>query len=54
MTITTLEEAEMTPGEHSDTRTKPLPLTNSHGRYTNVAPERTLCPLGNGRHMQPL
>jgi hypothetical protein len=33
MTITTLEEAEIIPGKNSDTRIKPLPLTNGHGRY---------------------
>jgi hypothetical protein len=33
VTITTLEEAEIIPGKHSDTRTKPLPLTSGHGRY---------------------
>jgi hypothetical protein len=26
----------MIPGKHSDTRIKPLPLTNGHGRYTTV------------------
>jgi hypothetical protein len=31
----TVEEAGTTPGKHSDTRIKPLPLafTNGHGRY---------------------
>jgi hypothetical protein len=33
MTITTLEEAEITPGKDSDTRIKPLALTNGHGPY---------------------
>ena len=44
MTITTLEveEAEIIPGKHSDTRIKPLPLTNGHGRYITVTSERTL------------
>ena len=31
--LTALEEDEVTPGKHSDTRTKPLALTNDHGRY---------------------
>jgi hypothetical protein len=42
MTITALEEAEIIPGKYSDIRIKPLPLTNSHGRYMAVTPERTL------------
>jgi hypothetical protein len=29
--LTALEEAEMIPGKHSDTRIKPLTLTNGHG-----------------------
>jgi hypothetical protein len=33
MHLTALEGAEITPGKHSDTRTKPLPLTNGYGRY---------------------
>jgi hypothetical protein len=40
--LTTLEEAEIIPGKHSDTRIKPLTLTNGHGRYMTVTPERTL------------
>jgi hypothetical protein len=28
-----LEEAEVIPGKHSDTRIRPLALTNGHGRY---------------------
>jgi hypothetical protein len=32
----------MIPGKHSDTRIKPLPLTNGHGHYITVTPERTL------------
>jgi hypothetical protein len=34
-TLTTLEEAEIIPDKHSDseTRIKPLPLTNGHGHY---------------------
>jgi hypothetical protein len=38
--MTALEEAEMTPGEHSETRTKPLPLADSHGRCAAAATER--------------
>jgi hypothetical protein len=30
------------PGKNSDTRIKPLSLTNGHGRYIAVSPERTL------------
>ena len=41
-------------GKHSDTRTKPLPLTNGHGRYKTVIntpePNGHLCALGNGRY----
>jgi hypothetical protein len=33
-------------GKHSDTRIKPLPLTNGHGRYITVTPERTLFSVG--------
>jgi hypothetical protein len=33
MHLTALEEADIIPGKHSDTRIKPLPLTNGHGRY---------------------
>jgi hypothetical protein len=36
----------MIPGEHSDTRIKPLPLTNGHGRYMAVTPERTIFTVG--------
>jgi hypothetical protein len=48
--LTAWEEAEMIPGENSDTRIKPLALTSDHGRYIAVTPERTLasveeCPL---------
>jgi hypothetical protein len=35
-------EAEVIPGKHTDTRTKPLVLTNDHGRYITVALERKL------------
>ncbi len=31
--LTALEEAEIIPGEHSDTRIKPLNFANGHGRY---------------------
>jgi hypothetical protein len=31
---TALEEAGIIPGKHSDTRIKPLALTNDHGRYS--------------------
>jgi hypothetical protein len=44
--LTALEGAEIIPGKHSDTRIKPLPLTNGHGRYMTVAPERTLVSVG--------
>jgi hypothetical protein len=37
---------EVIPGEHPDTRIKPLPLTNGHGRYMTVTPERTLVSVG--------
>jgi hypothetical protein len=40
--LTALEEAEIIPGKDSDTRIKPLALTNGHGRYMTVTPERTL------------
>jgi hypothetical protein len=35
------EAYQQIPGKHSDTRIKPLPLTNGHGRYTTVTSERT-------------
>jgi hypothetical protein len=41
-----LEEAEIIPGKDSDTRIKPLTLTNGHGRYMTVTPERTLSSVG--------
>jgi hypothetical protein len=55
MHLTALEEAEIIPGKHPDTRIKPLALTNNHGRYITVTPERALasvveCPL----HIWPL
>jgi hypothetical protein len=44
--LTALEEAEIIPGKDSDTRIKPLTLTNDHGRYITVTPERTLASVG--------
>jgi hypothetical protein len=44
--LTALEGAEIIPGKNSDTRIKPLPLTNGHGRYMTVTPERTLMSVG--------
>jgi hypothetical protein len=46
--LTASEVAEMILGKHSDTRIKPLALTNDHGRYITVAvtPERTLASVG--------
>ena len=46
MYLTALEEAEIIPGKYSDTRIKPLALTNGHGRYMTVTPERTLVSVG--------
>ena len=46
MHLTALEEAEIIPGKDSDTRIKPLALTNGHGRYMTVTPERTLASVG--------
>ena len=46
MHLTALEEAEIIPGKDSDTRIKPLALTNDHGRYIAVTPERTLASVG--------
>jgi hypothetical protein len=46
MHLTALEEAEIIPGKHSDTRIKPLTLTNGHVRYMAVTPERTLVSVG--------
>jgi hypothetical protein len=34
------------PGKNPDTRIKPLPLTNGHGRYITVTSERTLVSVG--------
>jgi hypothetical protein len=44
MYLTALEEAEIIPGKDSDTRIKPLTLTltNGHGRYMTVTPERAI------------
>jgi hypothetical protein len=42
--LTTLEEAEIIPSKHSDTRIKPL--TNGHGRYITATPERTPSSVG--------
>jgi hypothetical protein len=43
-------QTEVIPGKHSvnnsDTRIKPLPLTNGHGRYMTVTTERTLVSVG--------
>jgi hypothetical protein len=46
MHLTALEEAEIIPGKGPDTRIKPLALTNGHGRYITVTPERTPTPFG--------
>jgi hypothetical protein len=46
MHLTALEEAEIIPGKHSDTRIRPLTLTNDHGRYITVTHERTLASVG--------
>jgi hypothetical protein len=37
---------QIIPGKNVDTRIKPLPLTNGHGRYITVTPERTLASVG--------
>jgi hypothetical protein len=44
--LTALEEAEVIPGKDPDTRIKPLALTNGHGRYMAVTPERKLVSVG--------
>jgi hypothetical protein len=46
--LTTLEEAGIILGKHSDTKIKPLPLplTNGHGRYITVTPEWALLSVG--------
>jgi hypothetical protein len=49
MTITALEGAEIIPGKDSNTRKNPLPLTNGHGRYMAVTPERALASVGDVR-----
>ena len=46
LTIKALKEAEIIPGKHSDTRIKPLPLTNGHGRYIIVTPWRVPVSIG--------
>ena len=48
MPLTALEGAEIIPGKRSDTRIKPLTLTNDHGPYiaVTVTPERTLASVG--------
>jgi hypothetical protein len=46
MHLTALEEAKIIPGKDSNTRIKPLDLTNGHGRYMTVTPERTLASVG--------
>jgi hypothetical protein len=46
MYLTALEEAGIIPGKDSDTRIKPLALTNGHGRYMTVTPEQTLASVG--------
>ena len=46
MTFTRSEGTELMPGEHSDTRIKPLPLANPHGRYMSITPERALVSVG--------
>jgi hypothetical protein len=37
---------EIIPGKNSDTRIKPLPFTNGHGRYITVTTERTPVSVG--------
>jgi hypothetical protein len=44
--LTALEEAEIIPGKDSDTKIKPLALSNGHGRYITITPERTLASVG--------
>jgi hypothetical protein len=46
MHLTAIEEAEIIPGKDSDTRIKPLTLTNGHGRYITVTPERKIASVG--------
>jgi hypothetical protein len=46
MYLTALEEAEIIPSKDPDTRIKPLALTNGHGRYMTVTPERSLASVG--------
>jgi hypothetical protein len=40
--ISALDKVEIIPGKNSDTRIKPLPLTNKHGRYIAATTERIL------------
>ena len=54
ITMTALGEATIKPGLNSDTRMKPFPFANGHGRYTAVTPEQAFSPLGNGRGTCPL
>jgi hypothetical protein len=53
--LTALEEAEVEviSGKRSDIRIKPLALTNDHGRYITVTPERTLASVGECRFQPP-
>jgi hypothetical protein len=44
--LSALEEAEIISGKDSDTRIKPLALTNGHGRYITATPERALSSVG--------
>jgi hypothetical protein len=44
--LTALEEAEIIPVKDSNTRIKPLALTNGRGRYMAVTPERALVSVG--------
>ena len=46
VTSTAFKGAEVIPGKHSDTRIKPLALTNDHGRYIAVTPEQALASVG--------
>ena len=46
MYLTALEEAEIIPSKDSDTRIKPLALTNGHGRYMAATSESALSSVG--------
>jgi hypothetical protein len=37
---------EIKPGKNSDTRIKPLPFSNGHGRYITATPERAIFSIG--------